>query len=259
MTEATNGRGATTRGGRWLTAAMVTLVAALTVTGCSSLSGSSGAPSTAAPTPAPASSDSSFTSRFTSLFAGSSASSAAQPAAAAASAATPAANSNLTCPSVDYREGAATLTVNAPAAPGENAALNLRFQGNFVQVARECVVRNGQLVIKVGLQGRVVVGPAGGPGQITLPLRYALVREGLEPKTIWTKLYLVPVTIPENQLNVPFTQIQDDMSVPVPPAVELDAYVIYVGFDPEGAAAPAPSRPPPKAKPKPRTAAAGVQ
>jgi hypothetical protein len=160
---------------------------------------------------------------------------------------------------VDYREGAATLSVNALAAPGENAALNLRYQANFVQVARECAVRNGQLSIKIGVQGRIVLGPAGGAGQITLPLRYALVREGLEPKTLWTKLYTFPVIIPDNQLNVPFTHIEQEMSVPMPPAVELDAYVIYVGFDPEGAATPSPSKPSPKAKPKPRTAAAGVQ
>jgi hypothetical protein len=251
MAKATNGRGTMTHGGWRSAAAILGPVAALALGGCASISGGSGT-TAAAPASTPAASDGSFTSRVTSLFSGSSSSLAAAPGTPAASA-TPAAT-NINCPSVDYREGAATLSVNAAAAPGENAALNLRYQGNFVQTARECAVRNGQLTIKVGVQGRVVVGPAGGPGQITLPLRYALVREGLEPKTLWTKLYTVPVTVPDNQLNVPFIHIEEDMAVPMPPAVELDACVIYVGFDPEGAAAPSP-KPPPKAKPKPRTAA----
>jgi hypothetical protein len=235
---------------------MIAPVAGLALAGCASLTGSSDT-SSAAPPAAPASSDSSLTSRFTSLFSGSPKTVAAASGAPAASP-TSAAN-NINCPSVDYREGAATLSVNAPAAPGENAALNLRYQANFVQVARECAARSGQLSIKIGVQGRIVLGPAGGAGQITLPLRYALVREGLEPKTLWTKLYTFPVIIPDNQLNVPFTHIEQEMSVPMPPAVELDAYVIYVGFDPEGAATPSRSKPSPKVKPKPRTAAAGAQ
>jgi hypothetical protein len=153
-------------------------------------------------------------------------------------------SSEINCPYVDYRQGAATLTINAPDA--ENAALGLRYQGSLVQTSRQCFVRGGELTIKVGIEGRIVVGPAGGPGSVAVPLRYALVREGFEPKTIWTKLYLVPVAIPEGQLNVSFVHVEEDMTVPMPPSVELDAYVIYIGFDPDGAA---PPKPKPAAKP----------
>jgi hypothetical protein len=150
---------------------------------------------------------------------------------------------------VEYRQGAATLSVNNSNA--ENAALGLRYQGSFVQTARECLLRGGDLTIKVGVQGRVVVGPAGEPGQVSIPLRYALVREGLAPKTIWTKLFMVPVTIPVGQLNVPFIHVEEEITVPNPTPAELDAYVVYIGFDPEGAAPPKPA-----AKPatKPKTA-----
>jgi hypothetical protein len=37
------------------------------------------------------------------------------------------------------------------------------------------------------------------------------------------------------------------MTIPRPSANELEAYVVYVGFDPEGAA---PAKPKPAAKPK---------
>jgi hypothetical protein len=180
-----------------------------------------------------------------SLFSGSSTSLAAAPAAPGAPA-----SADVECPAVEYRLGAATLAINDPGV--ENSALSLRYQASFLQTARECAVRDGNLNIKVGVQGRIVVGPAGGPGQITIPLRYALVREGLEPRTIWTKLFIVPVTVLEGQPNALFVHIEEEMTAPLPPAVELDAYVIYVGFDPDGAV---PPKPPPKAKPKPKTAA----
>jgi hypothetical protein len=193
----------------------------------------------AATAPSAASSDSSFTGRVKSLFAG--------PSYDLTFGATPRApvtppSSQVNCPFVDYRQGAATLTINAPNA--DNPALGLRYQGSLVQTARECFLHGNALTIKVGIEGRIVVGPAGGPGSVTVPLRYALVREGLEPKTIWTKLFLVPVAIPEGQLNVPFVHVEEEMTVPMPPSAELDTYVIYIGFDPEGAA-------PPPAKPKP--------
>jgi hypothetical protein len=145
---------------------------------------------------------------------------------------------------VEYRQGAASWAVNGPAA--ENAALSLRYQASFIQTARECLVNGGNLIIKVGVQGRMVVGPAGSPGTINVPLRYALVREGLEPKTLWTKLFMVPVSIPAGQLNLPWVHVEEEMTVPRPPDKDLGAYVIYIGFDPGGAA---PAKPKP-AKPK---------
>jgi len=219
---------------------------AVTLAACSSFGGLTGtspppAPtSTASTTPAPASSNASFASRVTAFFSGDSGNlNSPKPQSAGG---TPA--EEIDCPSVEYRQGAATLAVNAPGA--ENTALSLRYQASFTQTARECSLRGNNLTIKVGIQGRVVVGPAGVLGSINLPLRYALVREGLEPKTLWTKLFMVPVTIAENQ-NVPWLHIEEEMTVPRPSNDELEAYVIYVGFDPEGVAA---AKPKPAAKPK---------
>ena len=202
----------------------------------------SAAPAPAA-APSAASADSSFTGRVKSFFAG--------PSydltfgAAPRSPVTPP-SSQINCPFVDYRQGAATLTISAPNT--DNPALGLRYEGSLAQTARECFLHGNDLTIKVGIEGRIVVGPAGGPGSITVPLRYALVREGFEPKTMWTKLFLVPVAIPEGQLNVPFIHVEEEMTVPMPPSAELDTYVIYIGFDPEGAAPPPKPKP---AKPKP--------
>lgn len=154
----------------------------------------------------------------------------------------------LDCPTVDIRAGASTLTQSA----GEGGALGLRYQATFSRNARECIVRASTVTIRVGTQGRVILGPAGGPGEVKIPLRYALVKEGIQPTTIYTKLYVIPVTVAPGQTNVPFTHVEEAMSVPLPPVAEFDNYVVYVGFDPEGAAQEQKKKPPPRRAQRPR-------
>jgi hypothetical protein len=135
-----------------------------------------------------------------------------------------------TCPPVDVRLGASTLTIP----PGSADAFSLRYQGTIGEMARECKVANGIMRMRVGVQGRVLVGPAGGGGKIDVPMRYAVVKEGPEPKTVVSKFYKVAVTIPDGQPNVAFTHIDDDVAFPLPSDGDIDAYVVYVGFDPIG-------------------------
>jgi hypothetical protein len=49
------------------------------------------------------------------------------------------------------------------------------------------------------------------------------------------------------QANVPFSFVAEDVSFPTPSPETVASYVIYIGFDPEGARAPAP-RPKGKAR-----------
>jgi hypothetical protein len=138
------------------------------------------------------------------------------------------------CPALDIRQGASTLLVNAPG--NEPSAMTVRYQASFTRAARECAVVGRSMSMKVGVQGRVIVGPAGGPGQIDVPLRIALVQETTEPKTITTKLQRIPVAVSEGQTNVPFTYIEEGLTFPIPPRGVLDSYIVYIGFDPLGAA-----------------------
>lgn len=138
----------------------------------------------------------------------------------------------LECPSVDVRAGASTMSVSTPGA--EAGPMTTRYQATIGQTARECNVVGGMLTIKVGVQGRILLGPAGGPGQLDVPLRLAVVREGTTPKTIWTKFYKITVPIPVGQPTVPFVHIDPDVTFPLPSPSELEAYVVYVGFDPNG-------------------------
>jgi hypothetical protein len=195
------------------------------------------------PTAGSSASSSSLSAKFNALLSGT-------PTMAGPPATTAAADGNTTpadidCPGVEIRQGASTFQQSAP--DNGSAALSLRYQANFVRSARSCVLRDGNVAMKVGVEGRLILGPAGSPGTYTLPVRLAVVKEGIEPKTIWTKFYSVPVTVSPGESNIAFTHVEEDMSFPMPAGNELDAYVIYVGFDPEGAP-PEPKRK--SAKPK---------
>lgn len=159
---------------------------------------------------------------------------------------------NVECPFLDIRQGASTLTFPPPPPDGGNEAMALKYQGIFVRAARDCAVVNGQMVMRVGVQGRIIVGPAGGAGQIDVPLRVAVVSSPITaPKTVVTKLIRIPVTIGANDPNVDFTHIEEGLSFPMP-ASSSDPYIVYIGFDPMGAAAQDQARKPaPVKKPKP--------
>jgi hypothetical protein len=159
-----------------------------------------------------------------------------------------AATEEFDCPAIDIREGASTLMLQAP---GEPSALSLRYQASFVRAARECIVKGQDVTIKVGVQGRIILGPAGGAGDVKIPLRYALVWEDLgHTKMIWSKLYVIPVSVGAQQANVDFKHVEDDMTIPIPKPSELENYMVYIGFDPNGIPPEPRKSPPPKAKPK---------
>jgi hypothetical protein len=133
------------------------------------------------------------------------------------------------CPGVEIRSGASTLVIAAKTQ--QASATDVRYQFSFTQTARQCTLIGTTVRMKVGVHGRVIVGPAGAPPQVEAPVRYAVVQEGVEPKTIVTKFRRVPVSIPAGANNVSFTDVEEDLSFPLPPPVPFEAYVVYVGFD----------------------------
>jgi hypothetical protein len=143
----------------------------------------------------------------------------------------PAADNELSCPQVSIRAGASTFAV---AAPGKQAVGNdLRYQATITRTARDCTLNGGQITARIGIQGRVIAGPAGNPPTIEIPLRVAVVQSGVqEEKTIATKVYRTTVSMEEGS-SVPFSLVAEDLVYPVPPGATGDNYVFYIGFDPQ--------------------------
>jgi hypothetical protein len=140
---------------------------------------------------------------------------------------------NFECPSVTIRRGAGAFSLSANSA--EPSASNVRYQFALGETARECQLIGPTVSMKVGVRGRVVRGPAGAPGQLDVPLRFAVVREGADPQTVVTKFHRLAITMPPNDANVPFSYVEEELSFPMPPRGIIDSYVVYVGFDPQSA------------------------
>jgi hypothetical protein len=168
----------------------------------------------------------SLSDRFKGLFGGKSD----EPAETAAPTVSNEPESELNCPPVGIRAGASTYAV---AAPGKQAVGNdVRFQVTITKTARDCTKANGEITARIGIQGRVIVGPAGAPPSVEVPIRVAVVQGGIGEKVIATKAYKTTVAIGGEE-NAPFTLVADDVVYPVPPVAAADSYIFYIGFDPQ--------------------------
>jgi hypothetical protein len=191
---------------------------------------------------APAASQS-ITDRFKSLFGGKSDEQPTAPAAPGArSIEDEGGDPDLTCPPVAVRSGASTFAI---AAPGKQPVGNdLRYQATIGKTARECTINSGQITARIGIQGRVIAGPAGAPPSVQIPLRVAVVQAGVGEKVIATKAYQTTVSMSEDS-SVPFTLVADDLVYPAPVGAVADSYVFYIGFDPQALK---PEKPAPRKK-----------
>jgi hypothetical protein len=139
-------------------------------------------------------------------------------------------DNELSCPSVSIRAGASTYAV---AAPGKQPVGNdLRFQATITRTARDCTKNGDQITARIGIQGRVIAGPAGNPATVEIPLRVAVVQGGVQEKTIATKVYRTTVSMADGD-SVPFSLVAEDMVYPVPQGADGDSYIFYIGFDPQ--------------------------
>lgn len=158
------------------------------------------------------------------------------------------------CPEVKVRAGAATFMLGSKPGEGEPSALDLRYQGSITRTARECHLTGNTMTMKVGIEGRIITGPAGGPGNVDVPIRIAVVQEGVTPKVVASKFGRETVTLSGGLDRTNFTHIADDVSFPLPtPITDISSYVVYVGFDPQSAQPE--KKKPPARKPKTRPGA----
>jgi hypothetical protein len=147
----------------------------------------------------------------------------------------------LTCPDVKIRAGASTYAV---AAPGKQAVgSDVRYQATITRTARDCNLNGGQITARIGIQGRVIAGPAGAPASVEVPLRVAVVQGGVNEKTITTTVVRTTVSMGEG-LSVPFSVVAEDVVYPAVSPDINDSYAFYIGFDPQAL----------KPEPKPKAA-----
>ena len=185
------------------------------------------------PTPTPVIEDTpTITDRFNQLMGRS-------PSPSTGAAAQPVDGVEIDCPVVKIRAGASTFAVGVPGKPA--AGSDLRYQATITRTARDCTRTGGQITARIGIEGRVISGPAGTPATVEIPLRVAVVQAGVQERTIATKVYRTTVSMAET--NVPFSLVGEALVYSAPPGATSDSYIFYIGFDPQALTPEAPARP----------------
>jgi hypothetical protein len=137
----------------------------------------------------------------------------------------------LVCPVVDVREGAAAHRVYA----GAQSNANVRYQFSMGDIARQCRVQGNQIVLKIGVEGRVLLGPAGSPGSFSVPVSIA-VRDEATRQFVATRTYRVAANIPQGSANTEFAVVSDEIAIPFKGLAANEDFIIFVGFDGASAA-----------------------
>ena len=134
------------------------------------------------------------------------------------------------CPVVKIRAGASTYGV---APPGKQpVASELNYQATITRTARDCRrTSNGQIAARIGIQGRVIAGPAGAPETVEIPVRVAVVQTGVNERVLTTKVYRTTVSMTE--AGGAFSLVGEDLLFNMPAQLTSDSFVLYVGFDPQ--------------------------
>ena len=130
------------------------------------------------------------------------------------------------CPPVQVRPGTATMEVYERG--HERDQNHVRYLASISQTARECSMVGDTLTIKVGVAGRVVAGPKGSAGNITLPVRIAVTKQFGGTGPLYSQLFKIPVTLSPPHFGANYNQVEQ--IVVQAPAQDRNL-IIFVGFD----------------------------
>jgi hypothetical protein len=86
-----------------------------------------------------------------------------------------------------------------------------------------------EISVKIGIEGRALLGPSGSPGTFAAPVRFVIKRGD---KVMVSRLQRTTVTIPAGETGASFIMIEDNLLVPK----SGEEMTIVVGFDPNGRA-----------------------
>ena len=128
------------------------------------------------------------------------------------------------CPIIEIRDG--TEAHRQYVKQSEPSGDTIVWQASISKTARQCEEDpNGTMTIKVGISGRVLAGPKGGPADVTVPIRVVVVK--YQEAVLASELYKERVTIGPELSNV----FQRVYRIDVPSPGNDRDYIIYVGFD----------------------------
>jgi len=128
------------------------------------------------------------------------------------------------CPPIKVRPGAEALYFYGKGQVGNPR--DLQYQAVIDKQSRNCVVSNGLITVKMGVVGRLMLGPSGNQQSVDLPLRFAVTRGDNSP--LYSELYQIPVAVTPPAQAGDFVKVVEGVQIPY---VQGDEITIWVGFD----------------------------
>jgi len=135
----------------------------------------------------------------------------------------------IECPQIAVLDGTAVHRVYN----GPESNDTLRYQYSIGDVARQCIKQGDSIGIKVGVEGKVLLGPAGSASAFSVPVRIVVQKEEGDRPAV-SKLYAASVSFPPGQTVGTFTIISDVLQVSVDKEESANDFMIKVGIDPSG-------------------------
>ena len=130
------------------------------------------------------------------------------------------------CPQVVAWPRDRLLTIYQPNHVGDSDAIVHR--GEITKMARECQIQAGRVVVKYGFAGRVLLGPKGKRGPVTLGVDIRVA--GAQRNTLATDKMKVTTTIPPDGPAGYFSMVRE-IAFPIQVGTRPEDYKIFVAFD----------------------------
>ncbi len=130
------------------------------------------------------------------------------------------------CPAIQVEGGQRSLTIYDGNRIGDASAVV--HSGEITKTARECQTVEGQVVVKYGIAGRVLLGPKGKPGTINLPVSMQIVDK--TKAKVKGEPFVVSVIISKENPIAYFSLVRD-ITIPVKQGTLPTDYSVLLAFD----------------------------
>lgn len=112
------------------------------------------------------------------------------------------------CPQVTIPDQSSVYRTYAKGAKDD--ATQLTYQASLAQATRQCTSDGTNLGIHIAVQGRLVAGPMGGSGKVTLPIHVAVMDN---ETALFSKTINYTAEIPPGETTTQFLFTEDDINV----------------------------------------------
>ena len=134
---------------------------------------------------------------------------------------------DYTCPEVGILQNGSAFRGNSG-----TGATAVTYQASLTNKARECAYNGKQVTIRVGVEGRLLLGENGRPGTYTVPVRIVVNRRS---DIVTQRSVRLSVTVPANDSQAEFFHVEENITLPISDKDPGNEYDIFVGLDATGA------------------------